>query len=691
MSTGGTPTPTRSEILRWRLSYARKGVRTSPACTARKKPVLRGWQHLATTDPRRIHVEHNGADVPDFDGILAPTGERFGRWVLDIDDREDLAHLEREIGIGILGTTTEVRTQSGNLQAHFLWPEGTEIRNSTGKGAGDGFGKLDVRGEGGLVMLPPSAGYSFANDLPMIQAPPSLIEWASSRKKAAKIPTEARQGSNAAPFVVGDGPIPLGARHDALASILGSAHDGTRSLADLTALAHEINATRCVPPIGSPEDDDPLSDVDKTAADIYAKPPCRPKRNKDPEVEGLLAACSEHWYREKLPKGGRSKMRDVYRASLMSATKRGEARTVEVDGEEVRGLVFSESTRQLAEAIGTSNVAAWKNLNRLMDMDALVAVEKPLGLPWTFVLLPPEPAFARKVNTPQQPPASLEERSVVGGVNPVRADALGTPFYGWRSPVGNSGGGVEAAVEAFGPQTARALAERLGISRARDLQRRHLDRLQAMGVVVKDGDRWGLPVDHAAAVKRRLDEPYTTVSRRRHRKRTSEGRMVVWVEETVTEASENERAAARVAYHAAERAEFRKMRQKKLARIAAECFGVTSLDVETGEIVAERRKVSGAADGAISDPLKLEAAVDSETVEKLPAQCEVDVEPLSDLAAAVRERLERNPKEAREPAGYLANTVWAYSPPGTPKPTADDVREALDVLVRAGPRESEAA
>ena len=34
----------RSKILKYRLRYAEKGVLTSPANTARKKPVLEGWQ-----------------------------------------------------------------------------------------------------------------------------------------------------------------------------------------------------------------------------------------------------------------------------------------------------------------------------------------------------------------------------------------------------------------------------------------------------------------------------------------------------------------------------------------------------------------------------------------------------------------------------------------------------------------------
>ena len=152
----------------------------------------------------------------------------------------------------------------------------------------------------------------------------------------------------------------------------------------------------------------------------------------------------------------------------------------------------------------------------------------------------------------------------------------------------------------------------------------------------------------------------------------------------MTEASENERAAARVAYHAAERAEFTKMRQKKLARIAAECFGVASLDLETGEIVSERRAVAAQPqDGAVvaaSEPVQ--AAPDSramprDAVEVLQddhdvqepqekpraqhgtAEDAVDDEPPSDLAEALGRFLERCPHRVNERPSWLANYLWS--------------------------------
>jgi hypothetical protein len=135
----GTTAPSRAAILKWRLRYAEKGVSTSIADTEKKKPVLKGWQTQATTDPRRIHAEFNNRSLPDYDGILTPTGEKYGRLVLDVDSLSDLKHLEETLGVKLRGISTEVRTQRGRLQIHFLWPEGVDIRNSVGKTLKDGF------------------------------------------------------------------------------------------------------------------------------------------------------------------------------------------------------------------------------------------------------------------------------------------------------------------------------------------------------------------------------------------------------------------------------------------------------------------------------------------------------------------------------------------------------------------------
>ena len=83
------------------------------------------------------------------------TGAASGIWVLDIDlgpgGDASLARIEAEHGP--LHATVEVLTPSGGRHYWWRWPaSGPEIRNSAGR-IGPG---LDVRGEGGSIVAPPS-------------------------------------------------------------------------------------------------------------------------------------------------------------------------------------------------------------------------------------------------------------------------------------------------------------------------------------------------------------------------------------------------------------------------------------------------------------------------------------------------------------------------------------------------------
>ena len=86
--------------------------------------------------------------------IGAATGSQSGFWVLDVDPPggpERLAALEAEYSP--LPATIKASTPRGGI--HFYWRWATddpEIRNSAGR-IGTG---LDVRGEGGQIVLPPS-------------------------------------------------------------------------------------------------------------------------------------------------------------------------------------------------------------------------------------------------------------------------------------------------------------------------------------------------------------------------------------------------------------------------------------------------------------------------------------------------------------------------------------------------------
>jgi Bifunctional DNA primase/polymerase, N-terminal len=144
--------PKRSKLLEAALGYAARGWPVFPCEAGGKKPLTPNGFKDATTDPRIVTAWWNR--FPDAN-IAAPTGERSGFFVLDIDrDSWGFGTLDALEGqFGVLPRTRTVRTGRGGLHLYFKYPDdGTVIPNSAGR---LGLG-IDVRGEGGYVLVPPS-------------------------------------------------------------------------------------------------------------------------------------------------------------------------------------------------------------------------------------------------------------------------------------------------------------------------------------------------------------------------------------------------------------------------------------------------------------------------------------------------------------------------------------------------------
>lgn len=168
------------DMLAAALAYARKGVPVFPCSpsTAKgkaKQPLVPkestpgakdGGLYLATTEEARIRAWWERWPKAL---IAMPTGRRAGVFVLDLDAKDHpaddmLAAVARWCG-GVLPPCPVVRTQSGGLHLWYAYPdlpEGAKLGNRAGL-----FGKVegvdpviaahvDVRGEGGYVIVPPS-------------------------------------------------------------------------------------------------------------------------------------------------------------------------------------------------------------------------------------------------------------------------------------------------------------------------------------------------------------------------------------------------------------------------------------------------------------------------------------------------------------------------------------------------------
>ena len=138
------------------ISIAALGIPLFPVSD--KVPRLKNWQKEATTDVDKLREWQKKYNDPDF---AMPTGQISGLWVLDIDTKKGKKGLEffNEKLKALEGTTTTQVTPSGGFHLFFKYT--SKIRNAT-----DIFGPdsgVDVRGDGGYVVLCPSDGYQLAS------------------------------------------------------------------------------------------------------------------------------------------------------------------------------------------------------------------------------------------------------------------------------------------------------------------------------------------------------------------------------------------------------------------------------------------------------------------------------------------------------------------------------------------------
>lgn len=212
------------EVLDAALNYAKTGRPVFPVES--KKPLIPGGFKAATTDEATIRDWWER--WPNAD-VATPTGGDL--FVLDVDDPAALDKLVAEHGA--LPPTREVTTPRGG---RHLYLRGDDIRSRVGAPATG----LDVRGDGGYVVIPPSTGYEWRNrDEDVAPAPAWLLELLKVDR--------GRNGSN------GTGPIPEaipeGQRNATLASLAGTMRRRGAHEAAIVAALLVTNRDRCKPPL----------------------------------------------------------------------------------------------------------------------------------------------------------------------------------------------------------------------------------------------------------------------------------------------------------------------------------------------------------------------------------------------------------------------------------------------------------
>ena len=215
-------------------TYADLKWQSFPCLPRDKKPIVK-WVEAATTEINMLNGwwDDTGAN------IAVACGKRSGIIVIDIDKNHDGYETMADLLIkyGALPQTPVVTTGSGGEHIYFKHP-GIEIRNSAGK-LGRG---IDVRGDGGYVIAPPSIhpngiAYEWAvsPSVPLADMPAWMIDILQER-------TETQPVNPDATYITGE-------RNNALTQVAGAMRRKGLSEDAIFAALQIHNREKCSPPL----------------------------------------------------------------------------------------------------------------------------------------------------------------------------------------------------------------------------------------------------------------------------------------------------------------------------------------------------------------------------------------------------------------------------------------------------------
>jgi hypothetical protein len=236
-------------MLRTALTLAAKGLAVFPCGVAAKVPTTPHGVKDATTD---VNIIRQWWRTDSNYNIAVATGAVSRIFVVDVDglDAEfELRKLEAEHGE--LPSSIEVITARGR-HIYFQWPAQL-VRNSAGR-IGPG---IDVRGDGGYVLVPPSvhpSGKKYAWSVYCGNSVAEAPEWLLTRANG----TNGTNGNGAAAppstwrDLVCDG-VDEGSRNDSIARLAGYLLRHHVDPIVTLELLSGWNATRCRPPLDGKE------------------------------------------------------------------------------------------------------------------------------------------------------------------------------------------------------------------------------------------------------------------------------------------------------------------------------------------------------------------------------------------------------------------------------------------------------
>jgi hypothetical protein len=226
-----------NETLNAALLYASMGLSVIPLHG--KIPYFNSWQDVATTDPDTIQRWFQ--QQPDSNLGIA-TGKKSNVFVVDIDPRHggDDTWADQKLAHKIPDTWQDI-TGGGGLHVWFRYPN-FSVKSCAGILPG-----IDIRGDGGQVVAPPSIhpdthkayewdGLRPIQEQPIAEAPGWLLNLLAPKPSEQKTHLEVPMR------------IPHGVQHYALLSLAGNLRRMGLEYAEILATLSSVNERRCEQP-----------------------------------------------------------------------------------------------------------------------------------------------------------------------------------------------------------------------------------------------------------------------------------------------------------------------------------------------------------------------------------------------------------------------------------------------------------
>jgi hypothetical protein len=263
----------KSDLMAAALGYGQRGWRVLPIRKDKKTPYIKNWQHAATIDADQITEwwkQWSDANV----GIL--TGAESGIFVVDVDGELGAASLAAWVEEFNWDIVTLTAKTGRGTHFYFKHPGGT-IKTRVGIRPG-----IDVRGDGGYVVAPPSVHssgsiYEFVSeDVVIASAPQELVDLIANGGEALEKVKSTEDRTDCEGQC-----IPEGQRNTTLFKRACSMQARGLESQDIDDELSRVNDTQCVPPL-------PVEEVEAIAQSVQRYPKGSTSTNRAHDSNALF-------------------------------------------------------------------------------------------------------------------------------------------------------------------------------------------------------------------------------------------------------------------------------------------------------------------------------------------------------------------------------------------------------------------